>query len=113
MNRIILQSMLSFNDIYHYKKTSNILLYNSKNINLTIPCTCSCTQIDNKLFITFKCRTFLTTGLLNYIKSSEIPIYINGIRFYVGYDLTNNCEMGEPAICEFDLITKDSLIVEG
>lgn len=112
MNRITLESMLSFNEIYHYKETSNILLYNSKSINVTIPCDCSYYQVYDKIFITFRCRVFLTKGIFKYIKSSELPIYINGLEFYIGNNIKNNCEVGEPVICKFDLIAKDGLGIE-
>lgn len=95
----ILNSMLSFTDIYNYKESCpNILKYNNSNIP------CKCCFVEGKL--TIDCRVFLSreiNDLINY--NSDIAI--NEVPFYIGDYVIEEVDIGDAVIVRFTLISKE------
>lgn len=95
-------STLTFQDIYNYGKTPNILKYK----DITIPCFCK--FIDNNICI--EAKTYFTIDMFEKLKNMDLKI--NDIPFYVSDLMFSETNVGEYVILKFNLISKKPFEIE-
>ena len=104
MAKIKIKSQLSFQNIYDYEETPNILEYEG----IKMPCVAHFTSSN---FIQFDVRTYLNEKTLRLVQTSE-HIEINGIPFYVSDFISERYEGGDILKIKFQLTSKEPFDIE-
>lgn len=104
MTKIKINSLLSFQNIYDYKETPNILEYEGSKM----PCVARFTSSN---FIQFDVRTYLNEKTLRLAQTSE-HIEINDVAFYVSSHVADRYTAGGILITKFVLTSKEPFDIE-
>ena len=104
MAKIKIKSQLSFQNIYDYEETPNILEYEG----IKMPCVA---YFKPNNFIHFDVRTYLNEKTLRLVQTSE-HIEINGIPFYVSDFISERYEGGDILKIKFQLTSKEPFDIE-
>lgn len=104
MAKIKIKSQLSFQNIYDYEETPNILEYEG----IKMPCVAHFTSSN---FIQFDVRTYLNEKTLRLTQTSE-HIEINDVPFYVSFHVADRFTEGGILITKFVLTSKEPFDIE-
>ena len=104
MAKIKIKSQLSFQNIYDYEETPNILEYEG----IKMPCVARFTSSN---FIQFDVRTYLNEKTLRLTQISEY-IDINDVPFYVSSHVADRYTPGSILITKFVLTSKEPFDIE-
>ena len=104
MAKIKIKSQLSFQNIYDYEETPNILEYEG----IKMPCVAHFTSSN---FIHFDVRTYLNEKTLRLVQTSEY-IEIDGVPFYVSDFISEGYEGGDMLKMKFQLTSKEAFDIE-
>ena len=104
MAKIKIDSLLSFQDIYDYKETPNILEYEGSKM----PCVA---YFKPSNFIQFDVRTYLNEKTLRLAQTSKY-IDINDVPFYVSSHVVDRYTVRGVLITKFVLTSKEPFDIE-
>ena len=104
MAKIKIKSQLSFQNIYDYEETPNILEYEG----IKMPCVAHFTSSN---FIQFDVRTYLNEKTLQVSQASEY-IDINDVPFYVSFHVVDRYTVRGVLITKFVLTSKEPFDIE-
>lgn len=104
---IKLKSMLSYQEIFDYKETPNILIYE----NLKIPCISYFDRIsDDKGYIRISVdKVYLTLGFFEKLYNNKKNIMIDNNKFYLSNHKFNDVKSSEKVTFGFELVKKESI----
>ena len=104
MKKIKIKSQLSFQNIYDYKETPNILEYEG----VKMPCVARFTSSN---FIQFNVTTYLNEKTLQVSQASEY-IDINNVPFYVSFHVADRYTVRGVLITKFVLTSEEPFDIE-
>lgn len=104
MAKIKIKSQLSFQNIYDYEETPNILEYEGSKM----PCVARFTSSN---FIQFDVRTYLN-GKTSQVSQTSEYIDINDVPFYVSFHVNERYTAGGVLITKFVLTSKEPFDIE-